>query len=81
LKRLEVDVDRFFIICIRKDPSTPIEETVGAMAELVKEGKVRGIGLSEVSAGTLRKANAVHPVSACKLNIHYGGRDPEEDVT
>ena len=79
LKRLDVDVIDLYYMH-RKDPSTPIEETVGAMAELVKEGKVRGIGLSEVSAGTLRKANAVHPVSALQTEYSLWSRDPEEEL-
>jgi aryl-alcohol dehydrogenase-like predicted oxidoreductase len=48
----------------RRDPNVPVEESVGAMAELVKEGKVRHLGLSEVSAETLRAAHAVHPITA-----------------
>src|SRR5438045_2956335 len=63
LKRLDVEVIDLYYLH-RKDPATPIEETVGAMGELVKEGKVKGIGLSEVSPATLRKANAVHPLTA-----------------
>jgi len=64
----------------RVDPNTPIEETVGAMAELVKEGKVRYIGLSEASAQTLRRANKVHPITALQTEYSLWTRDPEEDI-
>jgi len=62
----------------RVDQSTPIEETVGAMAELVKEGKVRYIGLSEVSGETLRRANAVHPITAVQSEYSLWSQDIEE---
>jgi aryl-alcohol dehydrogenase-like predicted oxidoreductase len=63
LRRLGVDhIDIYFMA--RRDPQVPIEESVGAMAELVQAGKVRGLGLSEVSAATLRAACAVHPIAA-----------------
>ncbi|KAJ7193038.1 NADP-dependent oxidoreductase domain-containing protein [Mycena pura] len=66
LKRLGVDtIDLFYLH--RADQNTPIEVTVGAMAELVKEGKVKHLGLSEVSAGTLRRAHAVHPIAAVQV--------------
>jgi len=61
----------------RVDPSVPIEETVGAMAELVRAGKVRALGLSEVSADTLRRAHAVHPISAVQTEYSLFSRDPE----
>ena len=61
----------------RVDPRVPIEETVGAMAELVKAGKVRHLGLSEVSADTLRRAHAVHPISAVQTEYSLWSRDPE----
>ncbi|KAA6438970.1 aldo/keto reductase [Dyadobacter flavalbus] len=61
----------------RVDPQTPIEETVGAMGELVKSGKVKYIGLSEVSAATLRKAHAVHPVTAVQTEYSLFEREPE----
>lgn len=64
----------------RVDPDTPIEDTVGAMAELVKEGKVRAIGLSEVSPDTLRRANAVHPVTAVQSEYSLWTRDPEDGI-
>jgi len=79
LKRLGVDVIDLYYLH-RKDPDTPIEETVGALADLVREGKIRGIGLSEVSADTLRKAHAVHPVTALQSEYSLWTRDPEDGV-
>jgi len=79
LKRLGTDVIDLYYNH-RRDPSVPIEDTVGAMAELVKEGKVRGIGLSEVSVETLRKAHAVHPVSAVQSEYSLWTRDPEDGI-
>src|SRR6185369_3677548 len=64
----------------RVDPQTPIEETVGAMAELVAEGKVRYLGLSEAGTETLRRACAVHPISALQTEYSLWSRDPEDDV-
>jgi aryl-alcohol dehydrogenase-like predicted oxidoreductase len=64
----------------RVDPATPIEETVGAMAELVKEGKVRFLGLSEASAETLARACKVHPITALQSEYSLWTRDPEDDV-
>jgi aryl-alcohol dehydrogenase-like predicted oxidoreductase len=64
----------------RVDPKTPIEETVGAMAELVKEGKVRHLGLSEASAATIRRAHAVHPITAVQSEFSLWTRDVEEEV-
>ena len=64
----------------RVDPQTPIEETVGAMAALVKEGKVRYLGLSEASSETLRRAHAVHPIAALQTEYSLWSRDPEGDV-
>src|SRR4051812_40717565 len=64
----------------RVDPSTPIEETVGAMAELVKEGKVRYLGLSEASPKTLRRAARVHPIAALQTEYSLWTRDPEDEV-
>jgi aryl-alcohol dehydrogenase-like predicted oxidoreductase len=63
----------------RVDPNTPIEDTVGAMAELVKAGKVRHIGLSEVSAATLRKAHAIAPIASVQSEYSLWTRDPEVD--
>lgn len=79
LKRLNVEVIDLYYLH-RKDPDTPIEETVGAMANLVKEGKIRGIGLSEVNGETLRKANSVHPVTALQSEYSLWSRDPENEV-
>jgi aryl-alcohol dehydrogenase-like predicted oxidoreductase len=79
LKRLDTEVIDLYYLH-RVDPSTPIEETVGAMGQLVKEGKVRGIGLSEVSAATLRKAHATFPVSAVQSEYSLFTRDPEEEI-
>lgn len=79
LKRLGVDtIDLYYLH--RKDPDTPIEETVGAMADLVKEGKIRAIGLSEVNAETLRKAHAVHPITALQSEYSLWSREPEDGV-
>jgi aryl-alcohol dehydrogenase-like predicted oxidoreductase len=64
----------------RVDPATPIEETVGAMAQLVKEGKVRHLGLSEASSQTLRRASKVHPITALQSEYSLWTRDPEDDV-
>jgi aryl-alcohol dehydrogenase-like predicted oxidoreductase len=79
LKRLRVDhVDLYQLH--RVDPNTPIEESVGAMAELVKEGKTRFIGLSEASAATLRRAHAVHPLTSVQTEYSLWSRDPEDAV-
>jgi aryl-alcohol dehydrogenase-like predicted oxidoreductase len=64
----------------RVDPTTPIEETVGAMAELVKEGKVRFLGLSEASSQTIRRAHAVHPITALQSEYSLWTRDPEDEA-
>lgn len=64
----------------RVDPGTPIEETVGAMAELVREGKVRHLGLSEASAETIRRAHAVHPITAVQTEYSLWTRDVEAEV-
>ena len=64
----------------RVDPSTPIEETVGTLAELVKEGKVRHIGLSEAAPDTIRRAHAVHPITAVQSEYSLWTRDPEAEV-
>lgn len=79
LKRLGVDVIDLFYQH-RVDPNVPIEETVGAMAELVREGKVRTLGLSEASASTIRRAHAVHPIAAVQSEYSLWTRDPEQDV-
>lgn len=78
LKRLGVEaIDLLYQH--RVDPDVPIEETVGAMAELVKEGKVRALGLSEASAATLKRAHAVHPIAAIQSEYSLWTRDPEEN--
>jgi aryl-alcohol dehydrogenase-like predicted oxidoreductase len=79
LKRLGVEIIDLYYLH-RKDPATPIEETVGAMSELVREGKIRGIGLSEVTAQTLRRAHAVHLVSALQSEYSLWTREPEEEI-
>src|SRR5581483_7566980 len=64
----------------RVDPNTPIEDTIGAMAKLVEEGKVRYLGMSEASKETLRRANKVHPISALQSEYSLWTRDPEDGV-
>jgi len=79
LKRLKIDtIDLYY--AHRVDPNIPIEETVGAMADLVKEGKVRYLGLSEVSANSLKKAHAVHPISAVQSEYSLLTRDVENGI-
>jgi len=79
LRRLGVEhIDLYYQH--RVDPQTPIEETVGAMAELVAEGKVRHLGLSEASAATIRRAHAVHPITAVQSEYSLWTRDPEGEV-
>jgi aryl-alcohol dehydrogenase-like predicted oxidoreductase len=79
LQRLGVDhIDLYYQH--RVDPDTPIEETVGAMAELVAEGKVRAIGLSEAGAETIRRAHAVHPIAAVQSEYSLWSRDIEDAV-
>lgn len=78
LKRLGVEVIDL-LYQHRVDPDVPIEDTVGAMAELVREGKVRALGLSEASASTLRRAHAVHPIAAIQSEYSLWTRDPEEN--
>jgi len=79
LRRLKVDVIDLYYQH-RVDRSTPIEETVGAMAELVKQGKVRYLGLSEASPATIRRAHAVHPISALQTEYSLWTRDPEDEI-
>ena len=79
LKRLGVEVIDLYYQH-RVDPETPIEETVGAMAELVKEGKVRYLGLSEAAPQTLRRAAAVHPIAALQTEYSLWSRDPEDEI-
>jgi aryl-alcohol dehydrogenase-like predicted oxidoreductase len=79
LRRLRTDhVDLFYQH--RVDPAIPIEETVGAMAELVQQGKVRHIGLSEAAAETIRRAHAVHPITAVQIEYSLWTRDPEAEI-
>ena len=79
LQRLGVDtIDLYY--CHRRNPDIPIEDMVGAMADLVKVGKVRQIGLSEVSAKTLRAACAVHPVAALQSEYSLWTREPEQEM-
>jgi aryl-alcohol dehydrogenase-like predicted oxidoreductase len=79
LKRLAVDeIDLYYQH--RVDPKVPIEETVGAMARLVQEGKVRALGLSEAAPTTIRRAHAVHPLSAVQLEYSLLYRNPAEDT-
>jgi aryl-alcohol dehydrogenase-like predicted oxidoreductase len=79
LRRLNLDVIDLYYQH-RVDPNTPIEETIGAMAELVREGKVRFLGLSEANAETIRRAHAVHPVTALQSEYSLWTRDPEDEV-
>ena len=79
LRRLGVEtIDLYYQH--RVDPDTPIEETVGAMAELVQEGKIRHIGLSEASPQTLRRAVKVHPITALQTEYSLWSRDPENEL-
>jgi aryl-alcohol dehydrogenase-like predicted oxidoreductase len=79
LKRLGIDtIDLYYQH--RVDPKTPIEETVGAMAELVQSGKVRYLGLSEAGAHTIRRADAVHPISALQTEYSLWSRDAEDEI-
>ncbi len=79
LKRLSVEcIDLYYQH--RVDPNTPIEETVGAMAGLVRAGKVKYLGLSEASAKTVRRAHAVHPIAALQTEYSLWSRDPEDEI-
>jgi len=79
LRRLGVDhIDLYYQH--RVDPSTPIEDTVGAMAELVRQGKVRYLGLSEAAPPTIRRAHSVHPISALQTEYSLWSRDPEDEI-
>ncbi len=79
LKRLGVDVIDLYYQH-RVDPTVPIEETVGAMAELVRAGKVRHLGLSEASPQTIRRAHKMHPIAALQTEYSLWTRDPEDEV-
>ena len=79
LQRLGVDcIDLYY--CHRRNPDVPLAETIGAMAELVAAGKVRHLGLSEVSADTLRQAHAIHPIAALQSEYSLWTRDPEHTI-
>ncbi len=79
LRRLGIEtIDLYYIH--RIDTSVPIEETIGAMAELLRRGKIRAIGISEASATTLRRAHAAHPLTALQTEYSLWTRDPEQDV-
>jgi aryl-alcohol dehydrogenase-like predicted oxidoreductase len=79
LERLGVDhIDLYYQH--RVDPKVPIEDTIGAMAELVRQGKVQYLGLSEAAAATIRRAHAVHPISALQTEYSLWSRDPEDEI-
>jgi aryl-alcohol dehydrogenase-like predicted oxidoreductase len=79
LRRLGIDtIDLYYQH--RVDPATPIEDTVGAMARLVEEGKVRWLGLSEAAPATIRRAHAVHPITALQTEYSLWSRDPEREL-
>jgi len=79
LKRLGVDhIDLYYQH--RVDPNVPIEDTVGAMAELIKAGKVRFLGLSEAAPNTIRRAHSVHPITALQTEYSLWSRDPEDEI-
>jgi aryl-alcohol dehydrogenase-like predicted oxidoreductase len=79
LRRLDVEtIDLYYQH--RVDPGVPIEETVGAMSELVEQGKVRYLGLSEAAPETVRRANAVHPITALQSEYSLWSRDPEDEL-
>jgi aryl-alcohol dehydrogenase-like predicted oxidoreductase len=79
LKRLGVDVIDLYYQH-RVDPTVPIEDTIGAMAELVQQGKVRYLGMSEAAPATIRRAHAVHPISALQTEYSLWSRDPEDEI-
>ena len=79
LRRLNTDVIDLYYQH-RVDPDTPIEETVGAMADLVREGKVRFLGLSEAAPETIRRAHSVHPITALQTEYSLWSRDPEDEI-
>jgi len=79
LRRLKVDVIDLYYQH-RVDPDTPIEDTVGAMADLVRQGKVRYLGLSEAGPQTIRRAHAVHPIAALQTEYSLWSRDPEDEI-
>ncbi len=79
LQRLGVDyIDLYYLH--RVDPNVPIEDTVGAMAQLVQQGKVRYIGISEAAPATIRRAHAIHPITALQTEYSLWSRDPEDEI-
>jgi aryl-alcohol dehydrogenase-like predicted oxidoreductase len=79
LKRLAIDcIDLYYLH--RVDPHVPIEESVGALADLVKEGKVRAVGLSEVAPAMLRRAHSIHPIAALQTEFSLGFQDPDREI-
>ena len=76
LRRLQTDVIDLYYLH-RKDPKVPVEDSIGALADLVRQGKIRAIGMSEVSAQTIRKAHAVHPIAAVQSEYSLWTRNPE----
>ncbi|GAA4329311.1 aldo/keto reductase [Mucilaginibacter gynuensis] len=79
LRRLQTDyIDLYYQH--RVDPNTPIEDTVGTLSQLVKEGKIRHIGLSEAGAATIQRAHAVHPITALQSEYSLWARDPEREI-
>jgi aryl-alcohol dehydrogenase-like predicted oxidoreductase len=79
LRRLGIDtIDLYYQH--RVDPQTPIEDTVGAMAELVRQGKVRHLGLSEAAPATIRRAHGIHPIAALQTEYSLWSRDPEDEI-
>jgi aryl-alcohol dehydrogenase-like predicted oxidoreductase len=79
LRRLGVDhIDLYYVH--RVDPKIPIEDTVGAMAELVRQGKVGHLGLSEAAPATIRRAHQVHPITALQVEYSLWSRDPEDEL-
>lgn len=79
LKRLDTDIIDLYTLH-RKDPAVPLEDTIGAMAELVAQGKVRHLGLSEISTAQIRRAHEVHPIAALQSEYSLWTRSPERDV-
>ena len=79
LKRLETDVIDLYYIH-RVDPTVPIEDTVGAMSDLVRQGKIRHLGICEAGAATIRRAHATHPLSAVQIEYSLWTRDVEEEI-
>jgi aryl-alcohol dehydrogenase-like predicted oxidoreductase len=79
LKRLGVEVIDLYYQH-RVDPSVPIEDTIGAMAELVQQGKVRYLGMSEAAPATIRRAHAIHPITALQTEYSLWSRDPEDEI-